>query len=69
LNVAHPDFFKRLDVAAAANGKLAAISSSNQAKPLQWLRQLPQIATIGWQMVQLYFLKPIDVTTTRGQVR
>ncbi|MEB3313411.1 MAG: magnesium-protoporphyrin IX monomethyl ester (oxidative) cyclase, partial [Cyanobacteriota bacterium] len=69
LNVAHPDFFRRLDVAATANGKLAAISSANQAKPLKWLRQLPQIATIGWQMVQLYLLKPIDVTASRGQVR
>ncbi len=68
LDVAHPDFFKRLDVAAAANARLAKIGASNQPKPLQWLAQLPQIATIGWQMVQLYLLKPIDVTTTRGQV-
>ena len=68
LNVAHPDFFRRLDVAAAANARLGKTAASNQPKLLQWLAQIPQVATIGWQMVQLYLLKPIDVTATRGQV-
>lgn len=69
LNVDHPDFFKRLDVAAAANAKIAAVSESNQPKLLQTLQKLPHIATIGWQIVSLYFMKPIDVTDSRGQVR
>jgi magnesium-protoporphyrin IX monomethyl ester (oxidative) cyclase len=68
LNVAHPDFFRRLDVAAAANARLGKTAASNQPKLLQWLTQIPQVATIGWQMVQLYLLKPTDVTATRGQV-
>jgi magnesium-protoporphyrin IX monomethyl ester (oxidative) cyclase len=69
LNVDHPDFFKRLDTAANANAKIAAVAGSNQPKPLQTLRKLPHIATIGWQMVSLYFMKPIDVMASRGQVR
>jgi magnesium-protoporphyrin IX monomethyl ester (oxidative) cyclase len=68
LNVDHPAFYQRLDVAAAANAKLAKISTS-QPKPLQLLQKLPHIATIGWQLVQLYFLKPIDTIVVRGQVR
>jgi magnesium-protoporphyrin IX monomethyl ester (oxidative) cyclase len=69
LNVEHPSFFKRLDVAAAANAKLAQVAESNLPKPLQFLQKLPHIATIGWQIVQLYFMKPIDTMVERGQVR
>lgn len=69
LDVDNPEFFKRLDIASAANGKLAAIGESSQPKPLQVLQKLPHIATIGWQMVRLYLMKPVDVLTTRGQVR
>ena len=68
MNVDHPAFYQRLDVAAAANAKLAKISTS-LPKPLQLLQKLPHIATIGWQLVQLYFLKPIDTIVVRGQVR
>jgi magnesium-protoporphyrin IX monomethyl ester (oxidative) cyclase len=69
LNVDHPSFFKRLDIAAAANAKLAAVAESGQPKLLQQLRKLPHIATIGWQVAQLYFMKPIDMTAQHGQVR
>ncbi|MFM7471498.1 MAG: magnesium-protoporphyrin IX monomethyl ester (oxidative) cyclase [Nodosilinea sp.] len=69
LNVNHPSFFQRLDVAAAANVKLSQISTSNQPGVLKFLAQVPQVAVIGWQMIQLYLLKPIDVIPTRGQVR
>lgn len=69
LNVDHPSFFKRLDIAAAANAKLAAVAESGQPKLLQQLRKLPHIAAIGWQVAQLYFMKPIDMTTQHGQVR
>ena len=69
LNVNHPSFFHRLDVAAAANVKLSQISTSNQPGALKFLAQVPQVAVIGWQIIQLYLLKPIDVIPTRGQVR
>ncbi|MFZ4641232.1 MAG: magnesium-protoporphyrin IX monomethyl ester (oxidative) cyclase [Nodosilinea sp.] len=69
LNVDHPSFFKRLDVAAAANMKLTEVSASNQPWVLKLLAQVPPIATICWQIIQLYLLKPIDMIPTRGQVR
>ncbi|HEY9881829.1 MAG TPA: magnesium-protoporphyrin IX monomethyl ester (oxidative) cyclase [Leptolyngbyaceae cyanobacterium] len=68
LNVEHPDFIKRLDVAAAANAKLSAVSESNQPAPLKFLSRLPHIANIGWQVICLYFMKPIDVVSKRGEV-
>jgi magnesium-protoporphyrin IX monomethyl ester (oxidative) cyclase len=69
LDVDNPEFFRRLDLASDANGKLAAIGQSNQPKPLQLLQKLPHVANIGWQMVRLYFMKPVDMLTTRGNVR
>ena len=68
LNVNHPDFFKYLDQAAASNAKLVAVSESQQPAPIKFLNRLPHIANIGWKMVQLYFMKPIDVLANRGQV-
>ena len=69
LNVDHPEFFKALDQAAAANAKMVAVSKSQQPKPLQLLRRLPHIAAIGWQIVRLYFMKPIDAEQMRTVVR
>lgn len=69
LNVDHPEFFKALDTSAAANAKVAAINSSSQPKVVKLLRQVPHVATIGWQMVRLYFMKPIDAVQLRAAVR
>jgi magnesium-protoporphyrin IX monomethyl ester (oxidative) cyclase len=69
LDVDNPEFFQRLDMASDANSKLSAISESNQPKPLQLLRKLPHVANIGWQMVRLYFMKPVEILPTRGEVR
>jgi magnesium-protoporphyrin IX monomethyl ester (oxidative) cyclase len=69
LNVDHPDFFRRLDVAAEANDKLAEVNESKAPKPLQFLKKLPHIANIGWQMVNLYFMKPIDLTKQPQPIR
>ena len=68
LNVEHPDFFKHMDAAADASLAMTEISKSSQPKPLKLLRQLPHVAKIGAKMVQLYFMKPIDMTATRGAV-
>ncbi len=69
LNVEHPDFFKHMDTASEASLKVSEIGKSNQPKPVRLLRQLPHIATIGVKMIQLYFMKPIDMAATRGVVR
>jgi len=59
LNVDHPDFFRRLDIAAEANSKLAAVAESEAPGPLKFLQKLPHIVGIGWQMIQLYLMKPL----------
>jgi len=69
LNVDHPEFFKALDTAAAANAEMVKIGQNNQPKPLQFLRRLPHIANIGWQIVRLYFMKPLDAEQMRTVVR
>ena len=68
LDVDNPEFFKRLDLASDANSKLAAVNESNLPKPVKLLKKLPHVASIGWQIVRLYFMKPVDVLATRGAV-
>ncbi|MEM1308152.1 MAG: magnesium-protoporphyrin IX monomethyl ester (oxidative) cyclase [Cyanobacteria bacterium P01_D01_bin.71] len=69
LNVDHPEFFKALDKGAVANDKLMAVNRSNQPKVLKILRWLPHVATIAWQLIRLYFMKPIDAEQMRSTVR
>jgi magnesium-protoporphyrin IX monomethyl ester (oxidative) cyclase len=69
LNVDHPEFFKALDTSVAANTKMAAIGQSGQPKALQLLRKVPHVATIGWQMLRLYLMKPVDAVQMRAVVR
>jgi magnesium-protoporphyrin IX monomethyl ester (oxidative) cyclase len=67
--VDHPEFFKALDQAAAANAKMVEHGQSQQPKPVKLLRRLPHVATIAWQIVRLYFMKPIDAGQMRTVVR
>ncbi|MGF1457638.1 MAG: magnesium-protoporphyrin IX monomethyl ester (oxidative) cyclase [Leptolyngbyaceae cyanobacterium] len=69
LNVDHPEFFKALDKSAAANSKMVAVGQGNQPQVFKFLGRLPHIATIGWQMIRLYFMKPIDAEQMRTVVR
>jgi magnesium-protoporphyrin IX monomethyl ester (oxidative) cyclase len=69
LNVDHPEFFKALDTSVAANTKMAAIGQSGQPKALQLLRKVPHVAAIGWQMLRLYLMKPVDAVQMRTVVR
>jgi magnesium-protoporphyrin IX monomethyl ester (oxidative) cyclase len=64
LNVDHPEFIKTLDTCAASNSKIVEIGESNAPKPLKVLKQLPHIASIGWNMLRLYLMKPIACTET-----
>ena len=68
LNVDHPAFFQSLDIAVEANTKLQAIGNSTAPAPLKALQRLPHIATIGWQLTRLFFMKPIDALASRGEV-
>jgi len=69
LDVENPVFYERLDVCVQNNEKLAAISSSNTPKFWQFFQKLPIYLSHGWQLLQLYLMKPIDAASAHGQAR
>ena len=69
LDVEHPEFYERLEVCVTNNEKLREIVNSNAPKPLQWLQKVPYYVSNGWQLLKLYFLKPIDASVNHGVVR
>jgi magnesium-protoporphyrin IX monomethyl ester (oxidative) cyclase len=68
LDTQHPDFFQRLEKCAIANEKLTEISASQSRPIVKKLRKLPQIATIGWQMLRLYLLPGINAENSRNTI-
>lgn len=69
LDVDSPEFYQRLDVCIKNNEKLTAIANSNTPKFLQFFQKLPLYISNGWQLLRLYLMKPIDVTTSQGKAR
>ncbi|MBE9114415.1 magnesium-protoporphyrin IX monomethyl ester (oxidative) cyclase [Lusitaniella coriacea LEGE 07157] len=69
LDVSKPEFYERLETCIQNNEKLSAIANSNTPKVLQFAQKLPYYLSNGWQGLKLYFMKPIDVTTTHGVAR
>ena len=69
LNVEHPQFFKRLEHCADRNEEMKAIDSGNAPKLVKFLRKLPLITGIFWDLLVLYLIKPIDAESLRGTVR
>jgi magnesium-protoporphyrin IX monomethyl ester (oxidative) cyclase len=66
LDVDHPKFFERLEVSAQAYLKLLAAEGP---KTLKLIKRLPQIAVIGYQLLRLYLMKPINTARLEGTVR
>ena len=69
LNVDHPQFFKRLEKCADRNEELKAIEANNAPKIVKFVRKLPLITGIFWDLLVLYLIKPIDAEALRGTVR
>jgi magnesium-protoporphyrin IX monomethyl ester (oxidative) cyclase len=69
LNVAHPQFYQRLDVCIENNKRLGAIASSGQPAPIKLLQKLPLYFSSAWQLLRLYLLKPIEAEALQGKVR
>ncbi|MEY3402873.1 MAG: magnesium-protoporphyrin monomethyl ester (oxidative) cyclase, partial [Cyanobacteriota bacterium] len=44
-------------------------SNSNTPKFLQFFQKLPIYVSHGWQLLQLYLMKPIDAASAHGQAR
>jgi magnesium-protoporphyrin IX monomethyl ester (oxidative) cyclase len=49
--------------------KLVEIDRSSQPKVVKFVRKLPWIAAIVWNLLLLYLIKPIDAEALRGTVR
>jgi magnesium-protoporphyrin IX monomethyl ester (oxidative) cyclase len=69
LDVDNPEFYQRLDDCVEKMAKLSAISNSNTPKFLQFFQKLPILTSIGWQMLRLYLMKPIDAVSAQGMAR
>ncbi len=69
LDVSKPEFYDRLEVCIENNNKLSAIASSNGLAPVKFLQKLPLFVSSGWQLLKLYFMKPIDVVAQHGAIR
>uniref|UniRef100_B8HYJ6 Magnesium-protoporphyrin IX monomethyl ester [oxidative] cyclase n=1 Tax=Cyanothece sp. (strain PCC 7425 / ATCC 29141) TaxID=395961 RepID=B8HYJ6_CYAP4 len=69
LDVNTPQFYDRLEICVKNNEKLRAIDSSSQPGFLKLLRKVPHLASNGWQFLQLFLIKPIDVASLEGSVR
>jgi magnesium-protoporphyrin IX monomethyl ester (oxidative) cyclase len=69
LDVQHPEFYKRLEVCVKNNENLTAIANSKTPKFLQFFQKLPYYISNGWQLLRLYFIKPLDAAATQGAAR
>ncbi|MGB0562194.1 MAG: magnesium-protoporphyrin IX monomethyl ester (oxidative) cyclase [Spirulinaceae cyanobacterium] len=64
----HPEFFPRLHRCSAYNLQMKAIDDSNQPQPIKFVRKLPLMLAVVWQLLRLFLLKPIDAEALRGSV-
>lgn len=69
LNVNHPQFFLRLERAAARNLRIKHITAESGPAWLKRLRQVPLILGIVGDLLRLYLLQPIDAEALRSTVR
>ena len=69
LDVNNPEFYDRLETCVSNNEKLREIANSNSPKIIKFFRKLPSYLSNGWQLIKLYFLKPIRVDNLQGTVR
>lgn len=69
LDVEKQEFYERLETCIKNNEKLSAIASSTTPKFLQIFSKLPLYVSTGWQLLRLYLMKPIDMTSQQGVAR
>lgn len=69
LDVENPQFYNRLETCVKNNEKLTEITESNKPGVVKFFQKLPRYVSNGWQFINLYLMKPIDVTSLEGTVR
>lgn len=60
LDVENPEFYHRLDTCVANNAKLSEIAKSDAPTIVKFCQKLPYYLSNFWQLVRLYFMKPIE---------
>jgi len=68
LDVNNPEFYQRLDICVKNNEQLTAIANSGSPQFVQFFQKLPYYLSSGLQLLKLYLMKPIDVTSSQGAV-
>jgi magnesium-protoporphyrin IX monomethyl ester (oxidative) cyclase len=68
LDVEQPKFVKLMDQSVVSYLKIVNAPASSAPQFIQNLQRLPHILAIGWNMVQLYFIKPIHTDKLEGSV-
>jgi magnesium-protoporphyrin IX monomethyl ester (oxidative) cyclase len=68
LNVEHPQFERLLDACAAHHLQIIRIGEGRGAKFLKRLRQMPHVIAIGFNLLRLYLMRPVDMDAQRGMV-
>ncbi|MBF2097811.1 MAG: magnesium-protoporphyrin IX monomethyl ester (oxidative) cyclase [Gloeomargaritaceae cyanobacterium C42_A2020_066] len=69
LPVDHPVFVQLMEDCAARYLKLVAIGEQDGPGWLKKLRQLPHMATMAWQLLRMYLMRPIPMTQAQAGVR
>jgi magnesium-protoporphyrin IX monomethyl ester (oxidative) cyclase len=68
LDVDRPEFFQLMDSSVKDYLKILEIQESNRPSLLKSIQKFPSIVAIGWKMLRLYLMKPIDMTVKAGTV-
>ncbi|MCM1983829.1 magnesium-protoporphyrin IX monomethyl ester (oxidative) cyclase [Lyngbya confervoides] len=69
LNVDHPQFFRRLSRCSRRNQALKALAQQPRFWGVKLMLKGTLMAGMIWDLIYLYWLKPIDVETSRGTIR
>ncbi|MBD2041477.1 magnesium-protoporphyrin IX monomethyl ester (oxidative) cyclase [Microcoleus sp. FACHB-672] len=69
LDVDNPEFYQRLDICIQNNAKLSEIAKSDAPKIVKFCQKLPHYLSNAWQLVRLYFMKPIETAPMMEVVR
>jgi magnesium-protoporphyrin IX monomethyl ester (oxidative) cyclase len=69
LNVDHPEFFPRLERAAARNLTIKQIMANPAPGWVKQIRKLPLVLGIVGDLLRLYLIQPLDAEALRGTVK
>ena len=68
LDTENPEFFVRLEKCSDANMKLAEIAASNHPGIIKFFLKVPYIIQIIWQMIVIFFMKPVNAEALREEI-